>query len=82
MSGDNSQSGEIPGAEQQKKVLGLPYDWRRPTKARAKSRMWNSEEPRLFPPKSFGAGWTVNFYCLAHLPSYFANKKNGPSNPV
>jgi uncharacterized membrane protein len=38
--------------------------------------MWNKDEPRFFPPKSFGAGWTVNFYWLTHLPSYFARKKD------
>jgi uncharacterized membrane protein len=37
--------------------------------------MWNKDEPRLFPPKSFGAGWTINFYWLTHLPTYFAQKK-------
>ena len=32
------------------KFLGIPYDLRRPTLARLKSRWWNPEEPRLFPP--------------------------------
>jgi hypothetical protein len=31
----------------------------------------------MFPPKSFGAGWTINFYWLVHLASYFSkDKKN------
>jgi Family of unknown function (DUF5808) len=42
------------------KFLGVPYDWRRPTVARVKSRMWNHDDPRLFTPKSFGWGWDVN----------------------
>jgi uncharacterized membrane protein len=37
--------------------------------------MWNSEEPRLFPPKSFGAGWTINFYWLVHPVKFFASRK-------
>ena len=41
------------------KFLGIPYDLRRPTLARLKSRWWNPEEPRLFPPKSLG--WAINF---------------------
>jgi hypothetical protein len=49
-----------------KRVLGMPYDFRKPTVARAKSRMWNSEDRRIFPPKSFGAGWTINAYWLVH----------------
>ena len=66
-----------PHVIEDKQVRGLPYDWRRPTKARAKSRMWNREDPRMFPPKSFGAGWTINFYWLVHLASYFSkDKKN------
>jgi hypothetical protein len=42
------------------KFLGAPYDWRRPTKALAKSRFWEPSSPRLFVPKSFGWGWTIN----------------------
>jgi len=43
------------------KFLGVPYDWRRPTLARAKSRLWNPSEPRLLVPKTFGWGYDVNF---------------------
>jgi uncharacterized membrane protein len=41
--------------------LGVPYDWRRPTRARVKSRLWNPAEPRLFVPRVFGMGWDINF---------------------
>jgi hypothetical protein len=40
--------------------LGMPYDWRRPTVARLKSRWWNPAEPRLFTPKTFGWGFDIN----------------------
>jgi hypothetical protein len=50
---------------------GVPYDLRRPTKARLKSRLWNKADPHLFPPKAFGAGWTINFYWIFHLVRYF-----------
>ncbi len=43
------------------KFLGMPYDLRRPTVERVKSRLWNPDEPRLFVPKAFGWGWDVNF---------------------
>ena len=46
------------------RFLGLPYDWRRPDRQRVKSRSWNSEDRRLFPPKSFGWGFGLNFYEL------------------
>lgn len=40
--------------------LGMPYDWRRPTAARARERLWNVESRRIFQPKLFGWGWDVN----------------------
>lgn len=33
------------------KFLGVPYDWRRPTRARFKERMWNPDDPRFFTPR-------------------------------
>lgn len=42
------------------KVLGMPYDWRRPTIDRVKSRVWNPAERRLFVPRAFGIGWDIN----------------------
>jgi Family of unknown function (DUF5808) len=42
------------------KFLGVPYDWRRPTVARVKSRWWNRDDGRIFTPKSFGWGYDVN----------------------
>jgi uncharacterized membrane protein len=43
------------------RFLGIPYDWRRPTVARTRARLWNPAEPRLFVPRVFGLGWDVNF---------------------
>ena len=43
------------------KLLGMPYDVRRPTRARIKERWWNRAEPRLFVPKVYRWGWDVNF---------------------
>lgn len=45
---------------------GIPYDWRRPTRARYRSRLWNPDEPRLFTPRAFGWGYDLNFYRLLH----------------
>jgi hypothetical protein len=42
------------------KFLGVPYDWRRPTVERFKSRIWNPEDERLFTPRAFGWGYDVN----------------------
>ena len=40
--------------------LGVPYDWRRPTIRRVKSRWWNPNDHRLFTPKPWGWGWDIN----------------------
>ena len=44
--------------------LGLPYDWRPPTLARLKQRLWNPADRRLFTPKAFGWGFDLNLYEL------------------
>ena len=41
-------------------VYGIPYDFRRPTFARIRDAMWNPDDPRLFTPRPFGVGWSVN----------------------
>ena len=46
------------------KILFVPYDLRFPTLARIRERMWNREDPGIFTPRVFGAGWTVNFATL------------------
>lgn len=46
-------------------VLGMPYDLRVPTAANIQSRMWNPGDPRIFTPRLFGVGWSINFAALA-----------------
>ena len=50
----------------QGKFLGIPYDWRALTSQRFKSRIWNKQDHRLFTPRAFGWGYTINFYELFH----------------
>jgi hypothetical protein len=38
----------------------VPYDFRRPTAARFRERMWDPEGAHLISPRVFGVGWTVN----------------------
>ncbi|HEX2036792.1 MAG TPA: DUF5808 domain-containing protein [Chloroflexota bacterium] len=47
------------------RFLGLPYDLRVPTWARAKERWWNAKDRRVLTPKLFGWGYDLNFYELA-----------------
>jgi hypothetical protein len=58
-----------PGEGGQRKLtgrlLGMPYDIRSPTSERYTSRLWNPLDRRIFPPKAWGMGWTINFGALA-----------------
>jgi len=54
------------------KMLGIPYDFRRPTLAKLKSHYWNPEDERIFIPRAFGFGWDINFFSLrARYPGAF-----------
>lgn len=64
MSGQDGGDRRVP--RPQGTYAGLPYDWRRPSLARARARLWNPDDPRVLTPKSYGWGWTLNFYWLAH----------------
>ena len=42
-------------------VVGfVPYDFRIPTIARVKQRMWDPDSAHVVGPRVFGVGWTVN----------------------
>ena len=38
----------------------VPYDFRVPTLARVKERMWDPDGAHVINPRVFGVGWTVN----------------------
>lgn len=40
--------------------LGIPYDWRRPTRQRVRRRWWNRDDHRIFTPKLMGWGYGIN----------------------
>jgi hypothetical protein len=44
--------------------LRVPYDWRRPTWDRVKSRWWNPADNRVFTPKTFGWGFDINLHAV------------------
>jgi uncharacterized protein DUF5808 len=45
----------------------VPYDFRRPTLARARQRLWAPDNPRIIVPRAFGVGWTLNVGRLVSL---------------
>jgi hypothetical protein len=42
------------------KFLGLPYDWRKPTKERLRKNAWD-KDGKVFTPHTVGWGYGVNF---------------------
>lgn len=50
-----------------KRYLGIPYNWNWPGWDAIFWNMWNTDKnSELFPPKVFGAGWSINFgYALS-----------------
>lgn len=50
----------------QGRMAGMPYDLRRPTWSRVKSRWWNPDDRRFFTPKVFGWGYDLNLYRITH----------------
>jgi hypothetical protein len=63
------------GPRPERKVGGLPFDFRRPTKERFGARAWNPGDARLFTPKTFGWGYGINFYWLAHPANYVKGRR-------
>ena len=49
------------------RILYVPYDFRLPTLARVRERLWAPEDERLLVPQVFGVGWSVNFGRLVNL---------------
>jgi len=45
----------------------VPYDFRWPTVARLRERMWDPDGAHLISPRVFGVGWTVNAGRLTRL---------------
>ena len=38
----------------------IPYDFRTPSPKRIKRSLWAPDDSRLFVPRAFGVGWSVN----------------------
>ena len=42
----------------------IPYDFRTPSPKRIKRSLWAPDDSRLFVPRAFGVGWSLNFASL------------------
>jgi hypothetical protein len=49
------------------RMLGVPYDLRRPTWRRVRERWWAPQDPRLVTPRVLGVGWSLNLGRIAAL---------------
>jgi len=45
------------------KFLGIPYDWRRPTKERLRSNVWD-KDGKVVTPHTVGWGYGINVRAL------------------
>ena len=53
---------------------GVPYDWRKPTAQRFRSRVWNPDAPFVM-RRWFGWGFDFNLYALFHPKRWRQNRK-------
>lgn len=53
--------------------LGVPYDWRKPNKARFLLRVWNPQA-RFINPRWWGWGYDVNVYAIIHPIKWHKNR--------
>jgi hypothetical protein len=60
------------------RLLGIPYDFRLPTMAKVRERLWAPANPNLLVPHVFGMGWTVN---LGRLRTVLASKLSSDRSP-
>ncbi len=56
--------GEVMVREPQGHFLGLPYNWRRPTRDEAGKGVWDPDDRRILTPKNYGWGYGINFAAL------------------
>lgn len=62
----NEALAEEPAADSPRwRLFGLPVETRGPVSAAVRSRTWDPGNPRIFVPRLFGIGWTINLGAVA-----------------
>ena len=59
-----------------KQFLGMPMRWDRKNMFK---NYWNPSDSRLFPPKYFGIGWSVNFHAVLNELGLIKKKRKRPA---
>jgi hypothetical protein len=49
------------------RIVGVPYDFRRPTWKRVRRAWWSPRDRRVLMPRAFGLGWDLNLGRLWRL---------------
>jgi hypothetical protein len=52
----------------------IPYDFRTPSPKRIKRSLWAPDDPRVFVPRAFGVGWSVNLASAKARAAAFAKR--------
>jgi Family of unknown function (DUF5808) len=60
------------------RLIGIPYDFRLPSLAKVRERLWAPANPKLLVPHAFGMGWTVN---LGRLRTVLASSLSAERSP-
>ena len=62
--------------------LGVPFEFRVPTRRRFKERFWNPDDSRMVTPHFFGVGWSLNAYQLAKRLRLLKGQKADEDQPL
>jgi hypothetical protein len=57
-----------------KQFLGMPMRWEPKNLFK---NIWNENDDRVFPPKHFGIGWSLNLHALSREVGLIKAKKSG-----
>ena len=59
------------------RMMGVPYDLRRPTWRRVQESWWDPQDPRLVTPRVLGVGWSLNLGRMAALVKAWSSRNHG-----
>mmetsp|Transcript_26605 Transcript_26605/g.106574 ORF Transcript_26605/g.106574 Transcript_26605/m.106574 type:complete len:264 (-) Transcript_26605:174-965(-) len=61
------------------KFWGMPMRWE---SDKAFKNLWNKEDDRIFPPKYYGIGWSINFHALGRSCGLISTPKPATATPA
>ncbi len=61
------------------RIGAVPYDFRTPSPRRIKRSFWAPDDSRVFVPRAFGVGWSLNLAAVKHRVGQL--RENAAGNP-